>query len=240
MDLIINRDENGLVESGSTSCEIPQDMSMLDVLGNNPMIDLATYAKDGWVYVNGNRVRKWFQRWDRINVWPPVFEDVVTLEARRWKVFQKVNKFYYETWKPLFDELAEVGQAHAKPNHKYKGDKKWWLYKSRFEELYKSNYLSFDWVDEPETKLNLEIGQKYYNVDRKMRRYYGYAGKFRTILTEAINRYLSDKCKAKKDGITLKLVINGRIYWYTSVMSIVGFKWEKVSWPDDNMIEVVL
>lgn len=241
MGMIIERNCDGVVKAGNTTCEIPQDMSMLAVLGNNPMIHSAKYKEDGWIYVDDKRVQKWFRRWDRINVWPPVLEDVAALEDRRWKVLQKTNEFYAKTWKPVFDEMIQAGKAHAKPTHNYVGDRQWWLYRvSDFDERYLTRFISFDWVDEPEEKLNQELGQKYYEIDRQLERYYKYSGLFRTILGVAIDHHLRDNYPPERDGITLKFVINGRVYWYNSVMGHCRAEWRKASWPETEMIELNL
>lgn len=235
----ISRDNKGVVKAEDMECKIPQDISMLSVLGLNPFIDKAEYAEDGWVYVEGKKVRKWFQSYDRITIWGPVLDDVAALEARHWKVLQYVRKFYNETWLPARRELEKVKQAHAKPTHRYTGNKGWWLYKVReFDTNYQSYPISFDWVDEPKEKLNLEIGQKYYHIDQQLHRYYKYALLFRTVLRRAIDLYLFKNHKPLRDGITLQLNINDRIYWYASTMGQWAVEWQKVAWPEDEVMQI--
>ena len=128
---------------------------------------------------------------------------------------------------------------YAKPTHYYQGDKHWWLYTSRIYQE-KRHSIGFDWVDEPAERINHELGQRFYHAERKMERYYGYTSMFGTILERAIDVYLRKNFPPEKDGVTLKLILNGRVYWYASYETQYKPEWKKVSWPEANTIEVIL
>jgi len=239
MNTVIERNAEGVVKAGDVSCIIPKGESMLAVLGVNPMINCGVYAEDGWIYVNGDRVKKWFRKFEHITIWPPVLKDLVMLERRRSAIKEKVNNYYNNVWQPIFEEMVAAGQAHAIPTHKYQGGKCWWLYTSHVYQG-KGYSIGFDWVDEPAKRINHELGQRYYNMERKLHRYYGYAGMFHTILKQAIDEYLRKNFPPEKDGITLKLILNGRIYWYTSYTTQYRPEWKKVAWTEAEIMEITL
>jgi hypothetical protein len=243
MEIIMERNAEGEVKVGNITCKVPTDRTALSILGDNIPVNGGEFKKDGWIYVDGKRVKKWFNRCYSPNgsslsavIWPPILEDVAKLEARYWKISEKVEKFYRNHWQTLYDQIIKAGEAHAKPTHKYTGDLHWWHYK-RTEYVgnkYARFALSFDWVEEPEKPVNFKLGQRYYLIDRKLNRYYRYLGMFRTVLEKAIDNYLTKYHRAEKPGVTMRFEINGRNYWYASGYAGASVEWTKQSWPEDN------
>jgi hypothetical protein len=239
MEIIMERDEDGVVTLPGCMLKIPKDMSALAVLGINKPINYGKYAKDGWIYVGGKRIKKWFQNVHDVTIWGPILKDIPKLEARMWKVRDQWDKYAKEKWRPAFDKVVEVKEAHARTTHLK--DNKWWLYTSH--SYINTDYPSirFDWVDPPDEPKNHKIGQAYYEADNKLMRYGGYVHKFHRVLEIAIERYLMEHHKPEKSGINMHLEINGRGYWYVSyyVNSHVLW-WKKISWPEEETIKVVL
>jgi len=242
----MERVEDGSVQALGTTFKVPTNRTALPILADNRIVNGCDYNKNGWVYVDGKRIKKWFSRCyspeeSSISalIWLPVLDDVAKLEARYWKILGKVKKFYREHWKIYYDRIIEAGKAHAKPTHKYTGDLHWWEYK-RYNHFDGHSALSFDWVEEPKEPVNLELGQEYYHIDRKITRYYQYLGMFQVVLSQAISKYLKKYHKVEHPGITLRFEINGRNYWYTSAYVGHSLEWIKQSWSEGKLKEIKL
>ncbi|MEK6832773.1 MAG: hypothetical protein AABY32_01885 [Nanoarchaeota archaeon] len=65
--------------------------------------DVMAHAPDGWIYVNGVKTKKWFlNSIEDSFVWPPVLNDVKAIEARRWKVINRIeDKKIKKIWSGL-------------------------------------------------------------------------------------------------------------------------------------------
>ena len=239
MGITMRRNEEGIVTLPGCTVKIPRDMSMLAVLGVNKPTDRSEYKEDGWVYIAGKQVKKWFQKLDGVMIWGPVLKDVSKLEARMWKIRKRWEKYGKKVWRPAFNKVVEVKEAHAKTTHLK--DSSWWLYTSRSYINAKEFSVGFDWVDPPAKPKNHGIGQAYYEANNKLMRYGGYVYKFTKALETAIERYLMKQYGPEKNGVTMHLVINGRNYWYISYHpNSHALWWKKVSWPETEMIEAVL
>lgn len=204
------------------------------------------YRKDGWIYINNKPIKKWFRNCyspdgnsGGVRIWEPILSDVSALEARRWRMKERKDRFYNEIWKPAYDAVIEAGEAYAKPVHEFTGELKWWRY-------YRTDYenwpagLSWDWAEDPGKPKNFEIGQLYYNLDRQIERYYKYVDLFNIVLESAIYKYLQGEHSPERAGITFRLVLNGRNYWYTSEYVGHAIEWVNTSWPESPMIEIVM
>jgi len=246
MEMIMERNSKGEVNIGGARVTIPRDELALNMFNDNPVFDGGDYRKDGWIYVDDKPVRKWFRdcyspdgNSSGVRIWEPVLSGIAALEARRWQVKERVDRFYNEVFSPAYDAIIEAGVAHAKPTHKFTGEKKWWRY-------YRTKYingppaLSWDWVDTPDEPKNYEIGQRYYNIDRQQDRYYGYLGRFTIVLEAAIHKYLRKEHKPDMAGTTLRLVLNDRDYWYVSGYVGHSIEWLKVNWSGSPMIEIFM
>ena len=243
----MQRYRDGKVDINGTSVTIPKDELALSMFACNSVIDKAEYKKDGWIYVSGKPVRKWFKdcyspggESGSIRIWEPILSNIALLEARRWKVKAQVKRFYNKVWKPIFDELVEVGSAHAKPTHKFNSfdDKTWWLY--AIHEYGESHSIAFDWVNEPAVPKDSAIGQAYYHAECQISRYHGYEYKFSIALGAAIIRYLRKEYPPKETDIPFRLILNGRDYWYISRYIRHGVDWAKVAWAESPVIEVIM
>lgn len=123
------------------------------------------------------------------------------------KVYKKCQRKYAQ-WReenliPLFENIKEranndVVHLHAKPTHKYEKYRShdWWIYKYSKCSLGWGH--SFDWVEEPEEKLNHDLGQLLYE-------------------------YTQHETKFQHREIMLKGLLNGALYDY--LYSIYDYKW---------------
>lgn len=245
-EMIMERDSAGKVDIAGMSVTIPQGELALSMLATNPVFDRAEYRTDGWIYVDNKPVRKWFRdcyspdgNSRGIRIWEPILSDIAALEARRWRMKERADRFYNELWRPAYDAVIDAEEAHAKPTHKFTGEKKWWRYYCT-DYVNGSTALSWDWVDDPGKPKNYEVGQRYYDLDRQMTRYYGYVSRFTIVLEAAIHRHLRKKHSPNMVGTTLRLILNGRDYWYVSGYVGHSIEWIKVSWSGSQMIEVIM
>jgi hypothetical protein len=235
--------KDGIISvNGKKISEIPQGISMLSVFDANPFLVDSKYDDDGWIYSKGDRLRKWYTKaysdgGSCVMVWGPVLRNPPAIEARYHAIKQKADNFFWKVWRPTYDKVIEVGKAHAKPTHAGSNGE-WWMYTAN-KWVNHEPTLGFDWLDKaPDNLINHDIGQSHYDSDRKMHRYYKYVHLFRLALYRSIKLML-DRQPPKKENVTLKLTMNGRSFWYTSVeYSDKYFEWKKLVWPEDELIEV--
>ena len=196
------------------------------------------YGEDGWVYQGTVKTHRWFQNAysvqhdRRVRVWEPNL-NIVDIERRCKRMMDRKGKFRDEHYRPVFNQLMVVKQAHAKPTHKFTGDIRWWMYKAS------KHGISFDWVDEPKDKINHELGQLFYELDDRMVRYGGYVYTFEIVLSHLIEKMLRKEYKPERTGTTMKLTINGRLFWYVAVQSRYIVEWKKISWPYDAIDKII-
>ncbi len=231
--------DNGLM------VKVPKDQSFISVLGvkGNSIIDGGEFKDDHYIWVGENRVKKWFKSaYDEessghVRVWPPAYENLEEVEARRWRMVERSRRFIEKYYRPASKAVMEVGQAHAQPTHDYKGKDRWWIFEGR------DHGVSFNWVEGvPDPILHHEIGQCYYHAERMLMRNGGFVYRFNVVLSWAIARFLrsSAELEPKDTGRTLRLVLNDRNYWYVSGYRGPMLTWIKMAWPEgrDNLIEV--
>ena len=242
MEALMERNSEGKVRADGKEIRVPESRLALSVVGINQIVGGGDYREDGWIYLNDKPVKKWFTGCSgssSVRIWGPVLNNIPLLEARKWRIKDRVDDFRNKIWRPLYDEVVKLGEAHAKPTHKYTGTKQWWRY-------YRNDYanapssLSFDWVDEPAEPKNFGIGQQYYHMDQQIGRYYKYLYKFNTVLGSAIVKYLEETVDPKLVS-TVRLSVNGRDYWYASESTRHGVaRWSRINWPESPLVEIIM
>lgn len=251
MTKLAQRDANGIVTAyggdASVQIKIPRDRSMLSILGSSTAGKICTgyeYREDGYVYLEDKRIKKWYVSvstfGNDIQVWEPSLDDVVALEARYWRVKQAGMYWYINFHQPLVKKIYDAGgHAHAKILHS-ECDVPWYLYDVGYREPY-GLCVGFNWCDRvPESPVNLDLGQEYYQLDCYSRSVGQRSWKFSRALMRAIDHYLAKRLPDKA-GVILKLSINGRNYFYRSELGRGGFcSWEKLVWPPNEIVEIVL
>ena len=65
MESIMERTGTTVKANGMTAT-IPSTVSMLAVFGQNAFFPGGEYSEDGWIYVNGKPVKKWFRQVDGV------------------------------------------------------------------------------------------------------------------------------------------------------------------------------
>ena len=200
--------------------------------------------QDGWRYdKQGNRTGKWFYAYHRpgVALWRPKVEDIsylADLEDLRWRFVQHYKR-QLKKWQKAFSAIDKAGgEAHAIPNNSADNHNEWWLFRISGKGSDKS--IGFDWVKKPDEPICLEIGQAFYELDQ----YYNYSGNKRLYKVNAVFRMAmenytkSNDFPKPKEGLTAQVKINGRIYWYRSAVSKVGYFWEELFWPERDVIKV--
>jgi len=155
---------------------------------------------------------------------------------------------YTQKWQETFKAIAGTKErkAHCQPTHKFfvHEDKNFWLYKVSNSEYYgqKMDGISFDWVKEPETKLNFELGQAHYQASQKHEFVSGLKYKCQRILTHKIASYLYENYSRK--AVPEQIVdfeINGRQYLYVAEPNRYVVSWKCLVWhSESNWIKVKL
>jgi hypothetical protein len=203
---------------------------MIAIFAGNPFIPRGDYREDGWIYVDGKPVKKWFKNIEMISVWFPIFENLHKLQSRYFTINQRYKDYMKKEYHKAFEQVEKVGKAHAKITHKYEGSDidPWWLY--RADKYPNQRGITWDWVKTPEKPTNLEIGNAYYKVTQRIGQLGGRVYKFRTILEYAINKKLWD-IKGEY-GQILQFKIGDRIYWFQYGCNNV---WVKLAFPEDNI-----
>ena len=174
------------------------------------------------------------------------------------KAYKKAQRQYdvwrKNVWFPLLDDIQSLAVGdevllHAKPTHTYSGDgNKWWLYKySNSPKPYGWGY-SFDWVDEePEEKLNHELGQRLYELDKYQDKFTRRIWVLERLLKTYLRRYtyeVYDQCWVHENPFSEKIVkfkLQGDEYWYRIEFNLYGIPvWENFIWQTNNTEEIDL
>ena len=233
--------------------ETSQEQDPIYMLGANVLQDGDEFRDDGWVYNNERRCRKWFGNLNaqgiRARIWEPKLKCLEMLEAKRWKGVQYLKGYYKGEWNAAYEAITSLGGEKIVDNcqitHKHKSDKEWWLYKFSLTKspftLNDTYAWTFDWVDKPEHPIHLELGQKFYEVDQHSRTIAKRKGIFLEAFNVAMNDWLREHNELRAiPGKTLKVNINGRSYWFHPEPWGDDYKWVKMLWPDEDLIEVTL
>ena len=174
--------------------------------------------------------------------------------VRAYKTAQRqYNNWRDNVWKPLCQEIEDLAVdnkvlLHAKPTHKYKGDQTmWWAYRySKLAPLYRWGY-SFDWIDEPKEKINHELGQRLYDLDRYSKKFSHREYVLKSLLGQYLSKYLyslydyqwlHDNQFSEK---LVKFTLLGDEYWYRIAWNKSGVPvWENFIWQSSKAEEINL
>jgi hypothetical protein len=215
---------------------------------------------DNWQYIYDNYestyldglngrflIRKWRVDDDSLH-------DGLNDMARAYQTAQRQDKEWDErVWFPFLDEIKTRAVndkivLHAKPTHEYTGDQnKWWAWDySKMDDRYGWGY-SFDWIEEPNEKINHDLGQKLYELDRYQRKF----GKRVFMLQKLLEKYLLEYVyriynyewlyKNQFSGKLVKITLRGDEYWYHIAMNKHGVStWENFIWQSNQTEEINL
>lgn len=189
-------------------------------------------------------------RKSRVENTPTLLNDI----ARAYKKAQSQHdKWRKAVLNPLFAEIKELAvdkkvQLHAKPTHEYSGEQgKWYIYTySDSGNAYGWGY-SFNWIDEPEEKINYNLGQKLYDLDQYQRKFHSRTFQLSRLLEQYLNDYiwklydLKWITKNQFSGQLVKFTLQGDEYWYRIGYSRYGHPiWENFVWQSNKTIDIQL
>lgn len=175
--------------------------------------------------------------------------------ARIYKKAQKrFEDFYNGEIIPILDEAksrAKDGKVilHAKPSHKFEPYRNytWWAYNYRDSgKTYGWGY-SFDWIEEPQEKINHDLGQVLYDSQKKSDRFSGRALVLEQILKAELEKYIYNIYPYKwldENHFTgrnkiVKFTLCGDQYWYKISYSRHGVPiWENFIWQSNGVEEI--
>jgi len=149
------------------------------------------------------------------------FDDIHLAESGMYAANRFVSKLD-TAWQIAYSKLCMVKVAHENISTGYK------CRRYRVTDGYRPG-LTFDWVGKPKKHWkNVEIGNQFCLIDKKMRRYQSLLGAAREVFHQALMRWCQRNYKLPySDGIQ-KLIINGRGYYF------------KRTWPHRDKTHVEL
>ena len=172
------------------------------------------------------------------------------------KVYKKCQRKYTQ-WReenliPLFENIKERADndtvyLHAKPTHendKYQNHD-WWIYKYSKRSL-RWGYF-FDWVEEPEEKLNHDLGQLLYEYTQYETKFQHRETMLKGLLSGALYDYVYSLYDYKWidenqfSETLVKISLLGDEYWYRIGRNRHGVPvWENFVWQSNTIKEINL
>ena len=133
----------------------------------------------------------------------------------------------------IIDDIWKNGKiAHVKPTHKFESNQgiNWWVYKISLN--VKNLCYSFDWIKEPDDKINLELGNKLYQIGKIIDKWHQRKHIAKTYLERAIEL----KIKNLQEGMCYCVIINEHDYWYRAVLQQFGnLSLKKIVWAEEGI-----
>jgi hypothetical protein len=182
----------------------------LSVVGFNKICDGDNFTEDGWVYNNGQKVRKWFVRLDadhEYRFWEPKFDNIKLLEQKRWKWLQRANKICMPLWKKIFNKCKKEKKlgGWVKFSEKAEG----WV-----EITASETGISWNYVKKENIKhINQKLINEYFATEKRIETCYGRAKLFDIAFRKAVERQYMKKWEKESLESNIHLIINGRDYW---------------------------
>lgn len=225
--------------------------------------------------INTETITRWSKDWTE---WYDKFETIGLPETRgrlllrknrRENPIQFLNEIaraykkaqhQYDNWRqkyllPIFREAEKRAVddrtiMHAKPTHQFEPylNRTWWAYDySKQPKPYGWSY-SFDWIEEPEEKINHDLGQALYESDRKSNKYNGRVYILEKILAQELSEYLRHIYpyewldENQFSGKIVKFNLQGDEYWYKigRARRSGALIWDNIIWQNNNTEEINL
>jgi len=211
------------------SCTIPSNRTALGLLGTNRANDGDDFREDGWVYNEEVQMRKWFGNVDdskHRRIWLPKLLDLVTLEATRWRVYERSKRIIDRSWPLMFRMMTDVGKAVCR-----------WKDGWGVVESYPGEGISWLFQKEEASELHPGIAREYIQAEQHMLDHCRRCSLFNLAFVDAVQkRYGKDGALVHPGIRSFHLTINGRHYWF-SVFQRSGYYVEikKLSFPEDTV-----
>jgi len=211
----MKRNEKGEATMGEVQIKVPQDCSVLSVVGNNEVFDGEDFHKDGYVYNNGKRICRWLTSIDGFRLWRPHLKEINRIERLFVKTHALKLKKWNEIFKPVYDKCFEtansesfsaeisipkgaVGIVHFKI---YKGQDNPWV--------------TWGWADKHLSNRNDALGQEYFDAEHQAEKYSTYVQMATRFLTEAVvEKALNKGFYDNTNATLLHIIINKNHYWF--------------------------
>lgn len=174
--------------------------------------------------------------------------------ARIYKIAQQQCKEWREKcYDPILQEARERAvdgkvYMHAKPTHKYElyRNHTWWKYKYDYSPRPYGWGFTFDWVDEPEEKINHDLGQALYEAEQKSDKYNTRVFVLEQFFKRELEKHLYSIYSFQwldENQFTEKIVkfnLQGDEYWYKIGRAGRGGVpvWENFIWQNNNTEEI--
>lgn len=209
VEVVFNRNAEGVVTTPNGVCKVPTDRSMLSVLAVNAFSDGDDFRPDGYVYRDGEKVRRWFSTLDRnIRVWHPKLDDLTKLEATRWKVRSYV-KNEFDKIKPKYDKVAEADSFYC---HYDNGPRA-----NGFIKFEKDKGVSWSWISDRnpvgDLPLRQDLGDLWFSWERRAKDLRSREWKTRLAFLKGVENKFYKRFLEDKELEVLHAIINGRSYW---------------------------
>lgn len=237
--------KGSVLDIGGRTMKIPPNTLALAYLSCNKFVEGGEARDDGYVHYFGQPIKKWFGMagnpdGESVRIWLPKIDSVIQLENLWRSAEEKRRRHVNAEWNNATSNLMKAKEAHAKISHKYEGDlPPWWLYDAN------RHGISFKWCkDEPKDPINLEIGQEYYDSERRLTQLTRRVNLIKNVLDVSLNKRLR-LTKPNVEGELLKLIVNRRNYWFiaTNVRDFLDVKlrWKRIQAPltlQERVVEV--
>lgn len=211
----MKRNRKGEVSLGNVEIKVPQDCSVLSVVGNNEVFDGEDFHKDGYVYNNGKRIRRWFTSIGKFRLWKPHLKEISRIE----KVFVETHALKLKKWneifKPVYDKCFEVANnesfsAEISIPKGASGIVHFMIYKGQ-----DNPWVKWTWADNHLDNRNDSLGQEYFNAEHRSMKYSNYVWMANCFLIEAVTAKALDEGFYDNSNVSmLHMVINGNHYWF--------------------------
>lgn len=187
---------------------VPNDHSGISIVCDNRVDDGDDFRTDGYVYNKNKRIRKWLSNLQQFKIWHPVYENIETLEQRRYKVACRCNIKMNTSW--------------ANINKKFKGDVSGIYNNNTFVIVKHDDYLSsysfenYIYTHKRMAKKNQKLVDEYFAAEINFDKWSRWKAVFNVSFIHAINKkYENEIRKMNKEGrFVCKMDINGRTYWF--------------------------
>lgn len=221
-----------IVKGNGFQASIPEDQSVISILSKNEILEEDEFRSDYFVYRNGIRHRKWFSNLgsnNQFRIWMPKIKDIALLERKRVDLLSKCRAKYLKPWKEFIFLMKENKLTHIycdteKPLSPG-------IIKISMDE---EERISWNWVEGDSESLvkHNEIGAKYFEYERAVRKYSRFIQVFEAAFFQAIEHKIYSEAELK---LVYHFIINGRHYWFERTKT--GLK--KIFYPEDQHEEII-
>jgi len=206
---------------------LPANMLALTAINKyNTVVDGADFREDGYIYLNGERVDKWFYNFKGHKLWAGLSEkDLPRIEKIYYGAWLRAIRVWNECHTKIVDLLTSTDTpiCHI-PNENNPNEWRVWHYHPE------DNSFSKTWCREG-TPTNLEIGREVATIEERI---YS-VGKYHSLVLDIMNRFIHRILPppAESTKPLAVVTINGRSYYYTNRNHGRISEWSLLSQPGE-------